>query len=393
MTPRHDATNDDPLLSVRDLRVRFETDGDSVRAVRGIDFDVERGETVCIVGESGSGKTVTIESITGLLRSPPASIEGEIRFDGHDLTGMSAARLRRVRGERIAHVFQDSAGSFNPVYTVGAHLREAIGAHRDVTRREGRERAIELLEGVGVPAPASRVDAYPHELSGGLRQRVAIAIALACEPDLLLADEPTTALDVTVEAAVLDLLAELQSIHGMSICYVTHDLGVVAQLADRVIVLYDGCVVERATVYDLFERPAHPYTRKLLSSLPGRDGDRTQRWDDSATPGDEPVDASTPPRHGSDGIVNSPSDRAPPASGCRYAGRCPHARPDCREWEQTLLPVPNSGDGHVAACLLYGDEFEASSLERSSESGSASSKPPADSSSSTGSGDSGGETR
>ncbi|GAB3024546.1 ABC transporter ATP-binding protein [Natronobiforma cellulositropha] len=330
---------DDSLLSIRDLRAQFHTDEGVVRAVDGVSFDVGRGETVCLVGESGSGKTVTAESITRLLATPPGRIVGgEIRFDGTDVTSMAEDELRTIRGSRIAHVFQNPQGSLNPVYSVGAQIGEAIRAHRRVSRRHARARAIDLLESVGIPDPAARVDDYPHEFSTGQKQRVAIAMALACDPDLLIADEPTTALDVTVQADILDLLASLQAERGMSILLVTHDLGVVARLADRVVVLYAGTVLERADVVDLFERPAHPYTRALLECLPGVDGEV------------EPIGGTLP----------SPID---PPDGCRFAPRCPHAIEECHAGGR---PPPSTvGDDHVASCLGYHREYRgAIDLER-----------------------------
>jgi len=263
----------EPLLSIRDLRTVFHTDEGLVRAVDGVSFDVGRGETVCLVGESGSGKTVTGESITRLIRMPPGEIAGgEIVFDGRDLTGLSDAELRDLRGDRIAHVFQNPQGALNPVYTVGWQIVEAIQLHQDVAGAEARSRGIDLLDRVGIPEATRRFDDYPHEFSGGMKQRVSIAMALATNPDLLIADEPTTALDVTIQNQILGLLDELQAEFDMSILLITHDLGVVAEVADRVVVMYAGKVMERGGVFDVFERPSHPYTRALLDCLPGRGG-------------------------------------------------------------------------------------------------------------------------
>lgn len=325
--------SDEPLLSVQGLRTQFHTDGGTVRAVDGISFEVERGETVCLVGESGSGKSVTAESITRLIPIPPGEIvDGAVRFDGRDLTRLSDAELRTVRGGRIGHVFQNAAGSLNPVLTVGKQIREALEAHTDLSKAERRERAIELLADVGIPDAAERVDEYPHEFSGGMKQRVAVAMALAPEPDLLIADEPTTGLDVTIEAQLLELFSEIQERFGVGIVFITHDLGVVATVADRVVVLYAGKVMERGDVVDVFARPAHPYTHALLSCLPGR-GDAM-----------EPIGGSLP-------------DPTEPPSGCRFHERCPHAIEACRGGNQPEL-LAATGSDHRAACVYYGEDHE-----------------------------------
>jgi peptide/nickel transport system ATP-binding protein len=296
----------DPLLSVEDLTVTFDTDDGTVTAVEDVSFEVAAGETVCLVGESGSGKTVACESLTGLLPSPPGEVvSGRVRFDGTDLTGLSEAGLREYRGDRIAHVFQNPGSALDPVYTVGDQLVETVGYHRDLPRAAARERAVELLDRVGIPDAATRADDYPHEFSGGMRQRVVVALALANDPDLLVADEPTTALDVTIEAQILDLLADLQRERDLALLYVTHDLGVVAELADRVVVLYAGRVMERAPVGRLFRSPAHPYTRALLAAMPGH-GER------------QPIGGTLP----------DPTD---PPDGCRFHPRCPYAVDACRE--------------------------------------------------------------
>ncbi|PSP61549.1 peptide ABC transporter ATP-binding protein [Halobacteriales archaeon QH_8_64_26] len=340
----------DPLLSVRDLRTYFHTREGIVRAVDGISFDVHRGETVCLVGESGSGNTVSCESITGLVPTPPGEItSGEIEFDGRDLTALSEAQLRGIRGDRIAHVFQNPGNVLDPVYTIGAQLIEAIRLHRAVSKRAARERAITLLDRVGLPKPAARIEDYPHEFSGGMKQRVVIAMALSGDPDLLIADEPTTALDVTIEAEILRLLKDLQRERELAILFVTHDLGVVAEIADRVVVTYAGKVMERADVYDLFERPAHPYTQALLRSLPGTQG------------------AAEP-------IGGSPADPLRPPEGCRFHPRCPHAIADCATGDQPpLFPASNtrSGNGNEngatapdqrASCVFYDGEHGSSTV-------------------------------
>jgi peptide/nickel transport system ATP-binding protein len=322
-----DAHARDPLLRIDDLHTHFETDEGIVRAVDGVSFDVYPGETVAIVGESGSGKTVASESITRLFRSPPGFIpEGRVEFDGEDVTAMDEDALRRLRGGRVSHVFQNPQGALNPVYTIGWQLREAIELHQDVTEAEAREIAIDLLTGVGIPEAATRLDDYPHELSGGMKQRVVIAIALACEPDLLIADEPTTALDVTIQAQILDLIRTLQEERGMAILFVSNDLGVVAEIADRVIVLYAGQVMEQGGVHDAFDTPAHPYTRALLSCLPGR-------GNVGGIPGDLP-------------------DPTAPPDGCRFADRCAHAVDDCRGGGQPPL-YEVDGPDHVASCVHF----------------------------------------
>ncbi len=272
--PGDASTPGEPLLRVDDLRTRFHTDGGTVRAVDGVSFAVDRGETVCLVGESGSGKTAACESITRLIREPPGEVAGgSVVFDGRDLLSLSDSALRAVRGSRIAHVFQNPQSAFNPVYSVGWQLIEAVRLHGDYSKSAARARAVDLLDRVGIPNPGSRIDDHPHELSGGQKQRVAVAMALAGEPDLLIADEPTTALDVTIQAQVLELLDDVQSAFEMGVLFVTHDLGVVASVADRVVVLREGRVVERGDVADVFERPSHPYTRHLVESIPGRDAD------------------------------------------------------------------------------------------------------------------------
>ncbi len=327
---REGALSEGPLLSVSDLHTYFDTEEGTVRAVDGVSFDVDRGETVALVGESGSGKTVTGESITRLFRSPPGYIpEGSIQFDGREVTAMSEAELRELRGGRVSHVFQNPQGALNPVYTVGWQLREAIELHQGVDTEEARDRAIELLSRVGIPEAGTRLDDYPHEFSGGQKQRVMIAIALACEPDLLIADEPTTALDVTIQAQILRLFADLQQERDMAVLFITHDLGVVAEVADRVVVLYAGKVMERGSVEDIFETPAHPYTRALLACLPGE-----------GSVGGIP------------GEIPDPTD---PPEGCRFADRCTHDREECHEGGQPPLHgLDGDGDGHVVSCIHFG---------------------------------------
>ncbi len=333
------SNEEEPLLSVRNLKTHFDTDEGLVYAVDGVDFDVYRGETLGIVGESGSGKTVSSESITRLFDSPPGEIvEGEVLFDGQDITEMSEDELRDIRGGRISHIFQNPQGALNPVYTVGWQIREAIHLHQDVTDEEAKQQAIELLEQVGIPEAASRVDDYPHEFSGGMKQRVIIAIALACQPDLLIADEPTTALDVTIQAQILRLLNDLQDELDMSIIFITHDLGVVAEVCDRVVVMYAGKVMERGDVFDIFEETAHPYTRALLECLPGEGG--------------------------SGGIPGQLPDVMNPPSGCRFHQRCPYAIDECKTGSQPPFHQVSEGDDdHVVSCVHYREDMDPSILD------------------------------
>jgi len=298
------------ILSVEDLSVLFATDGGTVQAVDGVSFDVAAGEILAIVGESGSGKSVTAQTVLGLTRAPNATITGSVRFDGQDLTALDDRRLRAVRGERIAMIFQDPMTSLNPVYRVGDQIAEMIRAHRDVSKREARERAVGLLASVGIPNPERRIRGYPHEFSGGMRQRVMIAMALALDPEVLIADEPTTALDVTVQAQILRLLEKLNAERGLSVVLITHDLGVVAEVADRVAVMYAGQIVEDASLDALFYDPQHPYTWGLLGSLARLDQPRPTRLAQ---------------------IVGQPPSLASPPSGCRFAPRCPHVFDKCSE--------------------------------------------------------------
>jgi peptide/nickel transport system ATP-binding protein len=317
----------DALLSVRNLTTHFHTDDGTVRAVDGVDFDVRRGETVCVVGESGSGKTVTAESVARLVSEPPGEIvDGEIRFDGRSVLDMTERELESLRGGRIGYVFQNPRSALNPVYTVGWQIREAIQLHEDASDAEARARAVDLLERVGIPDAATRVDDYPHEFSGGMTQRVAIAMALAAKPDLLVADEPTTALDATTQMQILRLLADVQEEFGTGILLITHDLGVVAEVADRVLVMYAGKVMERGDVYETFERPSHPYTRALLDCLPGRGAETTA------------IGGSLP----------APTERT---EGCRFHPRCPHAAEECREGDQPPMH-PVDGD-HGVSCVHF----------------------------------------
>ena len=319
----------EPLLDVEDLHVYFRTDtGDDVRAVDGVSFQVQPGETTAIVGESGSGKTVTSEAITQLFPSPPGYIpDGSIELDGEELVGASDETLRKIRGGKISHIFQNPQGALNPVYTVGWQIREAIVLHQDVSKSEANKRAVELMTQVGIPEASSRLDDYPHEFSGGQKQRVIIAMALACEPDLLIADEPTTALDVTIQAQILNLIKDLQEERDMAVLFITHDLGVVAEVADRVVVMYAGKVMERGSVTDVFETPGHPYTRALLECLPGEGG-----------------------LGGIPGQLPEPTD---PPDGCRFADRCPHAVEMCTEGDQPEFQAVRDDPDHAASCVHF----------------------------------------
>ena len=332
--------SEDPLLAVEGLTTTFETDAGRLVAVDDVDLTVDAGETVCLVGESGSGKTVATESITGLVDAPGSAIEGAVRFRGRDLLELSESALRSVRGAEIAHVFQNPQEAMNHCYTVGWQIAEAIQVHESVSNAEARARAVELLDQVGIANASARVDDYPHAFSGGQKQRVMIAMALAGDPDLLVVDEPTTALDVTVQAQILSLLASIQERLGTGILFVTHDLGVVAQIADRVVVLYAGKVMERGDVIDIFEHPAHPYTRRLLECVPSIGGSG------SGIPGTLP-DLRTPP------------------DGCRFAPRCEHAEPACRGGSQ---PSEHAvGTSQQASCVHYGSDGDPAVLEPSGD--------------------------
>ncbi|WP_327675911.1 ABC transporter ATP-binding protein [Kitasatospora sp. NBC_00458] len=321
------------LLEVDDLRVSFNTPRGTVRAVDGISFAVEAGKTLGLVGESGSGKSVTSLAVMGLHRG--AAVTGSIRLNGQELNGLGEKELGTVRGRRIAMIFQDPLSSLHPFYTVGEQIAEHYRVHFKANRKAGRERAIEMLAEVGIPEPARRVDEYPHQFSGGMRQRVMIAMALACEPELLIADEPTTALDVTVQAQILDLIARIQQERGLGVVMITHDLGVVARVAHEVMVMYGGRAAEQAPVDRLFGAPAHPYTRGLLDSLP--------RLDDTD---DAPLRA----------IPGSPPSLIAPAPGCSFAPRCARTTAaTAEEHARCLAERPAFGPlapGHQAACHL-----------------------------------------
>jgi peptide/nickel transport system ATP-binding protein len=319
-----------PLLRVEDLRVEFPTGDGLVHAVDGITYEVHRGRTLGIVGESGSGKTVASMTTLGLTRAQGARISGRILFEGRDLVTLPDSELRAIRGNDIAMIFQDPLSALHPLYSVGFQLIEAILAHRDVSKATARERAIELLGLVGIPDPERRVDDFPHEFSGGMRQRAMIAMALANDPKLLIADEPTTALDVTVQAQILDLLERLQRELDMAIVIITHDLGVVAEMADDIAVMYAGRIVETASAELVFAGPEHPYTWGLLKSIPSLGSSREEEL--VPIPG-------TPPS-----LIHRPS-------GCHFHPRCPYAQPDHSVIDPPLEPVPGEATHHVA-CLL-----------------------------------------
>jgi peptide/nickel transport system ATP-binding protein len=318
------------LLEVEQLRTHFATQDGVVRAVEGLSFSIGAGETVAIVGESGCGKSVTSLSILRLLQEPPARMAGQIRFDGRNLLELPEAEMRKLRGNEIGMIFQEPMTSLNPVLTVGRQIAEAIRLHQGLSKRAARERAIEVLKLVGIPAPERREREYPHQLSGGMRQRVMIGIALVCNPKLLIADEPTTALDVTIQAQILDLIRRLKTEMGSAVMLITHDLGVVAEIAERVIVLYAGRKVEEASVADIFADPKHPYTQGLMGAIPklGSSLDQPERSKLAEIPG----------------LV--PSLREP-IVGCAFAERCPHAMGVCRE----IAPaVELKAPGHFVAC-------------------------------------------
>ncbi len=318
----------DILLSVENLVTSFKTEQAVIRAVDDISFTINKGQTVGLVGESGCGKSVTSLSILRLIQSPPGHIEsGKIVFDGKNLLDLPESGMRSIRGNKISMIFQEPMTSLNPVFTIGNQISEVFRIHRGMSRQEAREKSIEMLRLVKIPAPEKRIDEYPHQLSGGMRQRIMIAMALACRPELLVADEPTTALDVTIQAQILDLMAQLQAELNMAILLITHDLGVVAEVCDHVIVMYAGRIAERAPVQQIFKNPKHPYTVGLLNSIP-RLGKKTERL--------PTIEGSVP------SLAKLPV-------GCRFQTRCPHVHDKCRQVEPPLIPV---GTGHDAACWL-----------------------------------------
>ena len=332
--------NNDILLSVENLHVHFVGDGPVSRAVDGVDFEIRRQQTVCIVGESGCGKTVTALAILGLLKQPPAMIaDGSITFDGNALLELSRDELRALRGKRIGMVFQEPMTSLNPVFTVGDQIGEAVLAHEQVSEDEVRQRTLQLLDDVGIVDPQRRIGDYPHQLSGGQRQRVMIAMALACEPDLIIADEPTTALDVTVQAQILTLLKELKQHKKMAIQYITHDLGVVAAIADQVYVMYAGMVVEQGNTTHIFKKASHPYTMALLDALPTKEKRGRRLY---SIPGNVPHPAYKP-------------------EGCPFHPRCEYRQPSC---ETDIPSLCDYGEGHKARCPVLFDKNKPNGEDR-----------------------------
>jgi oligopeptide transport system ATP-binding protein len=319
--PRH-------ILEVKNLKTRFHTDEGTVKAVNGISYSIEEGESVGIVGESGCGKSVSVLSVMRLLPEPPAKVEGQVIFNGQDILKLPQSKMRAIRGSQIAMVFQDPMTSLNPVLTVGLQLKEPLMVHLGMGEEDAEERAAQLLELVGIPNARDRLDDYPHQFSGGMRQRAMIAMALSCNPTLLIADEPTTALDVTIQAQITDLVLRLREQFGMSLVWITHDLGVVAGLADRVLVMYAGYIVEDARVDELYANPLHPYTALLLRSLP--------RMDKS-------------PRDKLESIEGLPPDLVALPKGCPFAERCPFAQDLCLEQNPVLYAMEAN---HSAACWV-----------------------------------------
>jgi len=326
--------NADRLLDVRDLKTYFDTDEGTVKAVDGVSFHIDRGETLGVVGESGSGKSVTSLSTMRLIPQPPGRFAGgEILFEGEDLLKKSERDMRRIRGNEISMIFQEPMTSLNPVYTVGDQIAEAIVLHQGKTQKQAMMMATEMLDLVGIPEPGKRVKNYPHQMSGGMRQRVMIAMALSCGPKLLIADEPTTALDVTIQAQILDLMRKLQEEIGMSILFITHDLGVVAEIAERVVVMYAGRAVEEADVGDIYGNPRMPYTRGLLNSIPRVDKAAEHQERLEAIPGNVPNPLHLP-------------------EGCAFHPRCKYAEPSCTE---SIPPLEDAGNGHMVRCFRYND--------------------------------------
>ena len=322
-----------PFLSVKDLRVHFPTDDGLVKSVDGLSFDLDAGQVLGIVGESGSGKSVTSQAIMGLHKGSKAKVSGTVDLDGQELVAMSEEKIRRLRGQQMAMIFQDPLSAMHPFYTVGSQISEAYLVHHRVSRKKARTRAIEMLEKVGIPNPAGRYDQYPHEFSGGMRQRAMIAMALVCEPRLLIADEPTTALDVTVQAQILELIKELRDDTGAAVILITHDLGVVAETCDKVVVMYGGQCVEAGTVDELFYNPQMPYTWGLLGSMPRMDRAREARL--------QPIQGQPP------SLINVPS-------GCVFHPRCAYTDEvpgdRCRSEHPELAPTDQPG--HLARCHL-----------------------------------------
>jgi peptide/nickel transport system ATP-binding protein/oligopeptide transport system ATP-binding protein len=328
------------LLSVKNLKTHFFTDDGVIPAVDGISFDLDRGGTIGIVGESGCGKSVTSLSIMGLIPQPPGKIvDGIIEFEGKDLLKFSEAEMRTIRGNDISMIFQEPMTSLNPVFTVGNQISEAIILHQGLDKATAREKSIEMLRLVGIPSPEQRIDEYPHQMSGGMRQRVMIAMALSCNPRLLIADEPTTALDVTIQAQILDLMQQLREDLGTAIMMITHDLGVIAEVVEKVVVMYTGKIVETADTYTIFKEPQHPYTIGLLASIPRLDGDGSRL---QAIPGSVPIPGTFP-------------------EGCGFHPRCPFATDLCVQKQPPSFEV---GENHHVACWRVVDFNESANVDQ-----------------------------
>ncbi|APU44586.1 methionine ABC transporter ATP-binding protein [Streptomyces sp. TN58] len=329
-----------PLLEVDNLQVEFKTRDGVAKAVNGVSYSVRAGETLAVLGESGSGKSVTAQAIMGILDSPPGRVSGgEVRFHGKDILKMSDEERRKLRGDKMAMIFQDALSSLNPVYSVGDQLGEMFRVHRGMSKKDAKVKAVELMDRVKIPAAKARVGDYPHQFSGGMRQRIMIAMALALEPDLIIADEPTTALDVTVQAQVMDLLAELQREMNMGLILITHDLGVVADVADKIAVMYAGRIVETAPVHEIYKSPAHPYTRGLLDSIPRLDQKGQELY----------------------AIKGLPPNLLRIPSGCAFSPRCPKAQDICRTEIPVLHPVTAQDGtelpGRGSACHFWKDQI------------------------------------
>ncbi len=318
------------ILDIQDLKVHFKTDDGWLHAVDGVNLAIDAGETVCVVGESGCGKSVTAKTVMKLIDMPPGKIvAGRILWQGQDLVPLSAEAMQKIRAKEIAIIFQEPMTSLNPVYTVGEQIAESLRLHEGLSKKAALDRAVEMLAKVRIPTPEKRVHDYPHQFSGGMRQRVMIAIALACNPKLLIADEPTTALDVTIQAQILDLIAELKAEFGTAVMLITHAMGVVAEVAQRVVVMYAGQVVEEAPVEALFATPRHPYTRGLIRSIPRIDTAAREKQRLEAIPGTVPK------------LIE-------PAAGCRFAARCRHAKTECSAGTPELIEI---SPGHKVACI------------------------------------------
>ncbi|MEU3780237.1 ABC transporter ATP-binding protein [Streptomyces sp900129855] len=329
------STDQQPFLSVKDLKVHFSTEDGTVKAVDGLSFDLVRGKTLGIVGESGSGKSVTNLTILGLHNPDSTHVEGSIVLDGEELNGAAEKTLEKLRGNKMSMIFQDALASLSPYHTIGRQIGETYRKHTGCSKQEARARSVEMLRRVGIPQPETRVDEYPHQFSGGMRQRAMIAMALVCDPELLIADEPTTALDVTVQAQIMDLLKDLQQEFGTAIIFITHDLGVIADIADDVLVMYGGRCVERGTKKEVLQSPQHPYTLGLLSSMPSLD---------------HPVDVPLNP------IPGSPPSLLNPPTGCRFHPRCTFAEKVDGNRCVTEQPLLQLTDGRGSACHLTADQ-------------------------------------